>query len=305
MLKGGGATASLKLFEDVGFGYEWEYNGSEDKLHLWSRLFSGNEGIRMTWIKTGNVGIGTTTPTHLLEVNGTAAKPGGGSWTATSDSRLKQEVRPYTDGLEKLLSIKPVTYRYNELAETDTEIEYVGVIAQELKEVAPYMVGSFELNGTEYLDVDNSAMTYMLINAMKEQQQQIEELKSVQAENEGLRERLERMEAMIQQFGSTCCNGASNKLESPFQTDEASLKQNIPNPFSGSTIIPYYIPQHAQHASLHFFNETGIEITQRAIQGTGEGQILFTGEQLPAGIYFYRLQVDGRNIATKRMVVLR
>ena len=94
-------------------------------------------------------------------------------------------------------------------------------------------------------------------------------------------------------------------LISPFQTDEASLKQNIPNPFTGSTIIPYYIPQHAQQASLHFFKETGMEITQRAIHGTGEGQILFTSEQLPAGIYFYSLQVDGKNIVTKRMVVLR
>ena len=118
---------------------------------------------------------------------------------------------------------------------------------------------------------------------------------------------MNRMEAMMLQFGSSmesCCKEAS-KLESPFQTDEASLKQNIPNPFTSSTIIPYYIPQYAQRASLHFFNETGIEITQRAIPGTGEGQILFTGEQLPAGIYFYSLQVDGKNIATKRMVVLR
>ena len=112
------------------------------------------------------------------------------------------------------------------------------------------------------------------------------------------------MEAMIQLFGASCCKGAS-KVQAPFQTDEPSLKQNIPNPFTGSTIVPYYIPQQTQRASLHFFNETGVEISKRAIQGTGEGQILFTGEQLPAGIYFYSLQVDGQNIATMRMVVLR
>ena len=56
----------------------------------------------------------------------------------------------------------------------DTQKQYIGVVAQELKEVAPYMVGTFKKNETEYLNVDNGAMTYMLINAVKEQQKQIE-----------------------------------------------------------------------------------------------------------------------------------
>jgi len=34
----------------------------------------------MTILNNGNVGIGTTNPASLLVVNGTAAKPGGGSW---------------------------------------------------------------------------------------------------------------------------------------------------------------------------------------------------------------------------------
>ena len=129
----------------------------------------------MVILKNGNTGIGTSNPSYTLTVNGTAAKPGGGSWTATSDKRLKKNISPYTDGLEQVLAIRPVKYQYNELAGTDTEVEYVGVIAQELQTVAPYMVGNFDLDGTEYLDVDNSAMTYMLINAVKEQQQMINE----------------------------------------------------------------------------------------------------------------------------------
>ena len=54
---------------------------------------------------------------------------------------------------------------------------YVGVLAQQLQQTSPYMVGSFEKNGEQYLNVDNSAMTYMLINAVKEQQEEIEKLK--------------------------------------------------------------------------------------------------------------------------------
>lgn len=134
----------------------------------------GGAGTDLVHITDSDVGIGTSSPTAMLSVNGTANKPGGGSWAAFSDKRLKKNIAPYTDGLDQLLSINPVKYQYNELAGTDTEKEYVGVIAQELKAVAPYMLGSFEMKGTEYYDVDNSAMMYMLINAVKEQQIQIE-----------------------------------------------------------------------------------------------------------------------------------
>jgi hypothetical protein len=127
----------------------------------------------------GLVGIGTSTPGFLLEVNGTAGKPGGGSWLATSDARMKENVLPYTDGLSTLLQIKPVKYHYNQLSGYNTKPEYVGVLAQDIKSIAPYMVGSFQKNGEPYYNVDNSAMTYMLINAVKEQQQQIDELKKL------------------------------------------------------------------------------------------------------------------------------
>ncbi|MGB0367792.1 MAG: tail fiber domain-containing protein [Flavobacteriales bacterium] len=137
----------------------------------------GGAGNDVVHITDSDVGIGTASPTAKLSVNGTANKPGGGSWTAFSDRRLKQNITPYTDGLEQLLSINPVKYQYNELAKTDTKKEHIGVIAQELKEVAPYMVGSFKMEGKEYYDVDNSAMMYMLINSVKEQNELIQQLR--------------------------------------------------------------------------------------------------------------------------------
>lgn len=127
---------------------------------------------------SGKVGINTTPTTYTLEVNGTAAKPGGGSWSALSDERMKQQVQPYTDGLQKVLQIKPVTYHYNNLSGYDTKEEHVGIIAQQLKQVAPYMTGTTKKDGQEYLTADNSAMMYMLVNAVKELAKQNEELRS-------------------------------------------------------------------------------------------------------------------------------
>ncbi|MBL0006820.1 MAG: tail fiber domain-containing protein [Saprospiraceae bacterium] len=148
---------------------------------------------------SAEVGIGTVNPGYLLEVNGTAGKPGGGSWTNTSDARLKQNVMPYTDGLQSLLSIHPVRFQYNKRSGYDTVKEYVGVIAQDLKAIAPYMIHTslriLPDGSTGYLDVDNSARTYMLINAVKEQntiiisqQEQIDDLEKQMQEIRALLE---------------------------------------------------------------------------------------------------------------------
>jgi Chaperone of endosialidase len=135
-----------------------------------------------------------------LELGGQGFKPGGGSWAAASDARLKKDIHPFNDGLDKILAIRPVSFKYNDhFKALDNGKTYIGVIAQEIKEVAPYTVQltqfgqikSEDANGNEqvvkegeaFYSYDSSALTYMLINAIKElkqlnddQQQQISEL---------------------------------------------------------------------------------------------------------------------------------
>lgn len=154
----------------------------------WNMLFATNGIDRMVINNGGAVGIATTSPTATLSVNGSANKPGGGSWSVFSDQRLKQNILPYQDGLAILRKIAPVRFHYNEKSGCDTRPEYIGVLAQELQKVAPYMVSTFSKDEEDYLSVDNSAMTYMLINAVKEQQIQIELLIK---ENEILRQRMD------------------------------------------------------------------------------------------------------------------
>lgn len=154
----------------------------------WNMLFATNGIDRMVINNGGAVGIATTSPTATLSVNGSANKPGGGSWATFSDSRLKKNILDYSDGLNTLLKINPKRFHYNEKMDCDTSKEFVGIIAQDLKEIAPYMVQDVKLKDQNYLSVDNSAMTYMLINAVKEQQAQIELLRK---ENEILKQRMD------------------------------------------------------------------------------------------------------------------
>jgi len=131
----------------------------------------------------GKVGIGTSSPSYQLQLSlNSAAKPTSSSWTIASDGRLKKDISPYESGIEDIMKIDPIWFTYTGEAGLP-EDRGVGVIAQDLEKIAPYMVNNWTYkddNGveTEYLAVDNGPMTYMLINAVQEQQAQIEELKA-------------------------------------------------------------------------------------------------------------------------------
>jgi hypothetical protein len=139
---------------------------------------------KMTITNGGNVGIGTTTPTAKLSVNGSANKPGGGSWAVFSDERLKKNVNTYTDGLSTLLKIETKTFQYNGKAGIrDTDKVYVGIIAQDMQKIAPYMVREVKYENKaagekdNYLEFDPSAMDFMIVNAIKEMHETMTEMK--------------------------------------------------------------------------------------------------------------------------------
>jgi len=155
----------------------------------------------------GNVGIGTASPTAKLSVNGSANKPGGGSWAVFSDARLKENVSAYTEGLSFIKQVQTVNFSYNDKLKAiwgeDKSITgkvYQGVIAQDLQKIAPDMVRSVtvknKIDATEenYLEVDPNKFTYALINAVKEQQTIIE---SQQLELEAVKLRLSELTSSL------------------------------------------------------------------------------------------------------------
>jgi hypothetical protein len=104
-------------------------------------------------------------------------------WAATSDERVKKDVKPFRQGLAELEAVRPVMFKYNGLGGTEVDgKEYVGVIAQDLAKIVPWMVSQQktrlhkdDVHETDIDRVDASAFTYMLINAVKEQQKMIQQ----------------------------------------------------------------------------------------------------------------------------------
>jgi hypothetical protein len=134
---------------------------------------------------SGFGGYFSSNSSYSLVAGQSAAKPGGGSWSVFSDSRIKENVTPYTKGLADILLINTVTYEYNGLAGTTKGAKYTGVIAQEMKEIFPETVSTYKakLNEedeekTELYDFNSSDLTFALINAVKELKAEIEILKA-------------------------------------------------------------------------------------------------------------------------------
>ena len=95
---------------------------------------------------------------------------------ASSDERLKDNIELISNPIEKVQSLKGVTWSWNDLAsETQKLTPSVGVIAQDVEKVLPQLVHDRD-NG--FKGVDYAKLTGLLIEAIKEQQKQIEELKS-------------------------------------------------------------------------------------------------------------------------------
>ena len=131
--------------------------------------FNVNAGETGSVIFNGSVGIKTPTPFYALDVLGTIRATG--DVIAFSDARVKDNVETITGALSKVKSLRGVSYTRNDSEDKSLKI---GIIAQEVLKVLPEVVQQDD-HGKYSVAYGN--MVGLLIEAIKEQQQQIEELK--------------------------------------------------------------------------------------------------------------------------------
>ncbi|WAC02096.1 T9SS type A sorting domain-containing protein [Lacinutrix neustonica] len=112
-------------------------------------------------------------------------------------------------------------------------------------------------------------------------------------------------QAEIDAINACACDGTLGLTDFEQEPDGNGiiLEQNIPNPFNSSTIINYNIPTNYSKAYIKVISALGEVIYDMPITKFGKGSLTLNKSNLQSAVYFYSLYVDGKKIATKRLVV--
>ena len=153
--------------------------------------FWTNSAERMRITSAGNVGINTTSPSYLLDVNGTArfgsaivaslgtglVYSSGGTLTSTnpSDQRLKNTIKSLSYGLNEILQLNPKTFYYND--DVNKERLKYGFIAQEVKDIMPELARKLNAE-SDYLGLETEGIFVTLVNAVKELKAELDLIKN-------------------------------------------------------------------------------------------------------------------------------
>ena len=136
------------------------------------KVYSSTGAITCTVDTPAEVGLGN------LSNNGNNV---AGSFTATanitaySDERLKDNVETIENALDKVAQMRGVTYNYK--SELNDGQRGTGVIAQEMQQVMPEVVEE-----GEYLSVAYGNLVGVLIEAVKELKEQLDNCKKCECE---------------------------------------------------------------------------------------------------------------------------
>ncbi|MEI6487787.1 MAG: tail fiber domain-containing protein, partial [Bacteroidota bacterium] len=185
-------------FGDPNYVYIGE-TGADDRMELKATQY---------YFSGGNIGLGTATPSSKLEVCGNTRIIGtlnvsgvvssSTGITCSSDRRLKKNILPLTNVLNEVKKLQGVSYKWRKEefpTRGFTDSLQIGLIAQDVEKIFPQLVFT---DSEGYKTVDYSRLTPLLIEAIKEQQKMIDELKNINRTQNRKLERLNEQVTSIQ-----------------------------------------------------------------------------------------------------------
>ncbi len=268
----------------------------------------------MYFTEKGQLIIGTTDPCgrsaeeHALSVKGTAKMDSAIShlpnFTIISDQRLKKNINLLEDNsLDKFNLVKLYEYEYKK----NIKGRRLGIMAQEMKEILPSTVGTFKgENGEKYYNFNPSDLHFLHMKATQELSKKVEdqevEIESLKEENENLNERLSNMEKQMNDIYQLL---AQKEQANPVNSLNANLMlgQNIPNPSTDETIIPFNIPQNVNNVILTITDIQGNTVLEQKVQASDNGHLKINTYSFAKGTYVYFLTVNGQMSNTRKMII--
>ena len=286
---------------------------------------------------TNSMALGNTsriTASNQVRIGNSSITSIGGyaGWTNLSDGRYKKNIQQNVPGLEFIRQLKPVTYTLditgvenflrkennqdmskntaaadkNEAAimqkniAAKEKIIYTGFIAQDVEAAAKKI--DYDFSGVDKPQDENGLYGIRYAEFVVPLVKAVQELS---AENDELKKRLEKIEALLAANTNTSAGAQATVLNSPLGAGTSSLAQNIPNPFKNSTIINYQLPKQYSSAKMMITDKAGNILKEIDITGSGKGNIKIDASTLAAGTYQYTLIVDGKILNSKQMVIIK
>ena len=215
------------------------------------------------------------------------------SFIKPSDERLKSNIQPDKGFLEKIATLRAVTYAYNKIDELNLPegIQH-GFIAQELEKVFPEMITEvnkpvFDNDGKiksqfQYKAVDYMGLISILTGGIQELNAKVIALEKQLAKRDPKTDR---------------------KSMSPSETTKgAYMQQNIPNPFGDQTTISYQLPEETTSAEMMVFDLNGRLIKNYPIN-KNQSEITIKASEIGSGLFIYSLVQNGQELLSKKMIV--
>ncbi len=221
------------------------------------------------------------------------------SFNTTADLRLKKNVVSAKDNegdyrfLDRVMDMNVIEYNLIDHVNGEksrdgknVSIEdqrHIGLAAQELQELFPDLV----VEGQDgYLAVNYVELVPVLIRSIQELKEELDAVKGVKGTEEAQK--------------APSASGIDNSKASAKNV----LYQNTPNPFKEQTVIRFRLADDAQNAAICIFDMTGKTIKKLPIS-SGMESVSIGGYELGEGMFLYSLIVNGQEIDTKKMVILK
>ena len=172
----GGGTAGFKFTEGPNIAISGSNSGTDPQIKFSFQPGGVNAGVYFN--NNSSTVMGTPVAEFTFDETGNDELRVAGdiiAYETTSDKRLKNNIKPLSNSLKKIIQIGGYEFDWNENQNTYSGHD-VGIIAQEIEEVLPEAV---ETRANGYKAVQYKKIIPLLIEGMKDQQKQIDELKEL------------------------------------------------------------------------------------------------------------------------------
>ncbi|CAN5758037.1 hypothetical protein BH10BAC2_BH10BAC2_07750 [soil metagenome] len=240
----------------------------------------------------------------------------------SSDARLKKNIKDVVNAMDLINSLQPKNYEFrNDGNYTKMNLPqgiHYGLLAQDLEKILPALVKDNQFETRDAATSDSK----QAVSKTAEQNETIDFksvnytelipiiIKALQEQDKTIQEQHTKIETLIQLINKLSANAAVNTTTENTNavasfTANASIEQNIPNPFPNATRISYLLPEKYNSAKIIIADKTGRTLKQVNITGTGKGSVSIDAAAMASGVYSYTLVADGKIIGSRQMIVAK